>query len=298
VNGRINVNGTITAPEAAVVSPLDRGFLFGDGVYETLRTYGGRPFLLHRHLQRLRDSAAALEIEPAAAPVDVEREIARTLQSAALPEAAIRVVLTRGPGPIGYDPAGAGPPTVVVYVRPCPAIPDSWLHEGVDVAITRVRRDPEAPLHPSIKSVNLLHNLLAWNEARRLGTYEPLLLNTRGELAEGGSSNLFLVRQDRLLTPPPEAGLLAGITRSFVIDLARRAGIDVAEEPLLPADLRGAREAFLTSTLKGILPIRRCDGWPIHDGRPGPVTARLLLRFGEAVQAETNAGSEPGSILR
>jgi len=292
---RINVNGALGPPETAVVSPLDRGFLLGDSVYETLRTYAGRPFLLREHLDRLRRSAERLGIPYERAPVDVAREIDRTIADAAFPDAAVRVLLSRGPGPIGYDPESCGPPSVVIYVRPCPDNPESWVREGVDVAIVKVTRNAPSALDPAIKSSNLLNNFLAWREARGLGAN---LLNARERLTEGASSNVFLVRSNRLLTPPSSEGLLEGITRALVLDLARRDGIETSEEPLQRDDLRGADEAFLTSTLKGVLPVRRCDGWPIRHGRPGPITRRVLALFEQRIQSETNAGSAPGSILR
>ncbi len=289
VSERINVNGRVTAPQEAAVSPLDRGFLYGDSVYETIRTYGGRPFLLREHLDRLRRSAERLDIPHDAAPVDIEPEIERTLAEAGNEESAIRVVLSRGKGPIGYDAAPLGPPTVVVYVRPCPPIPVSFLREGVDVAIVPVIRNPVSALDPAIKSSNLLNNLLAFQEARRLGAYEPILLNVEGRLAEGATSNIFLAREGRLRTPPLEAGILQGITRGFVLALARGAGLPAVEEPLGPEEMKGAEEAFITSTLKGILPVRRCDGWPIGVGRPGPLTLRLLDLFAAAIR-ESPAG--------
>ncbi len=295
---RINVNGILSPPETATISPIDRGFLYGDSVYETLRTYGGRPFLLREHLDRLRRSATQLGIPYDLATVEIDREVERTLSDASLPEAAVRVVLSRGAGPIGYDPEGCGPPTVVVYVRPCPVIPETWLREGVDVAIVRVTRNARSALDPAIKSSNLLNNFLAWREAHGLAAYEPILLNDRERLAEGASSNLFLVRANRLLTPPLSEGLLEGITRGLVLDLARSDGIETSEETLQADDLRHADEAFLTSTLKGVLPIRRCDGWPIRHGRPGPITRRVLASFEQRVQAVTKTGSAPGSILR
>ena len=295
---RINVNGVLGPPDRAAVSPLDRGFLYGDGVYETLRTYGRRPFLLREHLDRLRRSAERLDIPHDQTPVDVEKEILRTIADTGAAEAAVRVVLTRGPGPIGYDPVPCGPPTVVIYARPCPEIPEAWLREGVDVAIVDVMRNPPSALDPAIKSSNLLNNFLAWQESRRLGAYEPILLNASGRLAEGATSNLFLVRKNRLTTPRLEEGLLEGITRGAVLGLARRDGIEAAEEALGPDDLRQADEAFLTGTLKGVLPIRRCDGWPIRHGRPGAITLRIMGLFQDLTQAEAKAGSAPGSILR
>jgi len=288
VSETISVNGTITPADAAVVSPLDRGFLFGDSVYETMRTYGGRPFLLREHLDRLRLSAERLEIPYERAPVAIEPEVHRTLAAAGLPETALRVVLSRGRGPLGYAIEDGGPPTVVIHARPCPQMPAGNLREGVDVAIVDVTRNPRTSLDPAIKSSNLLNNFLAWRAAQRLGAYEPILLNLSGRLTEGATSNLFLVHGD----------LLAGITRALVLELARGAGLDAVEESLGPEALRAADEAFLTSTLKGVLPIRRCDGWPIRHGRPGPVTRRVIELFEERVQAETKAGSAPGSILR
>ncbi len=294
----LNVNGVLSPPEAASVSPLDRGFLFGDSVYETVRTYGGRPFLLPEHLARLRRSADRLEIPYERAPVDIEREIHRTIAAAGSAETAIRVVLTRGRGPVGYATDECGPPTVVIHARPCPEIPTSWLREGVDVAIVDVTRNARTSLDPAIKSSNLLNNFFAWRAAKRLGAYEPVLLNASERLTEGASSNLFVVRKERLMTPPPADGLLEGITRALVLQLARGDAIDASEESLAADDLRSADEAFLTSTLKGVLPIRRCDGWPIRHGRPGPITLRLMALFEARVQAETNAGSAPGSIRR
>jgi branched-chain amino acid aminotransferase len=298
VSERINVNGAVGPAETACVSPLDRGFLYGDSVYETIRTYGGRPFMLREHLSRLGRSAERLEIPFERAPVDIERETLRTIAEARLPETAVRVVLTRGRGPLGYDPEGCGPPTVVIHARPCPEIPASFLREGVDVAIVDVTRNAATSLDPAIKSGNLLNNFLAWRAARRLGAYEPILLNASERLTEGASSNLFVVRGERLLTPPLADGLLEGITRGLVLELARGDGLDAAEESLRADDLRSADEAFLTSTLKGVLPIRRCDGWPIRAGRPGPITRRLMALFEARIQAETNAGSAPGSTLR
>lgn len=292
----MSVNGLVTPASEASVSPLDRGFLYGDSVFETLRTYGGRPFRLAGHLDRLRQSAGRLSIQWPEAPI--EPAIARTLAPADNPESAIRIMLTRGTGPIGYDPAGVGPPTLVIHVRPCPEMAASSLREGVDVAIVSVLRTPAAALDPAIKSGNLLNNILAWQEAHRLRVFEPILLNTEGHIAEGGSSNVFVVRDGRLRTPSPAAGILLGITREVVLDLARRDGLTAEETRLDPDDLRRADEAFLTSTLKGVLPIRRCDGWPIHDGRPGPITRRLLALFEAAAHADAKTGSSPGASLR
>jgi branched-chain amino acid aminotransferase len=294
----INVNGRITSPQAAAISPLDRGFLYGDSVYETIRTYSSRPFRLAAHIERLRRSAEALGIPHQHAPVEPGAATLATLEGAAGQESAIRIVLTRGVGGVGYDPASLGPPTVVVHVRPCPEIPAGWRHEGVDIAVVAVTRNAVTAVDPAIKSSNLLNNYLAWEAGRRLGVFEPVLLSPEGNVAEGASSNLFIVRAGRLATPAPATGILLGITRAAVLELARAAAIPADEITMTPDDLRAADEIFLTSTLKGILPVRRCDGWPVRDGRPGPVTGLLMERFDALVQAETKTGASPGAALR
>ena len=295
---RVNVNGRVTPPADAAVSPLDRGFLLGDSVYETIRTYGGRPFRLAAHLERLRRSAERLGIAFNDALVDIEAEIHRTLSAADNPESAVRVILSRGVGPIGYDPGASGPPTCVIHVRPFPVLPPTWLAEGIDVAVVRVTRNAASALDPAIKSSNLLNNFLAWREAHRTGAAEAIMVNAEGHLTEGSSCNVFLVRGGHLATPPLESGILPGITRDVALTLARGAGVSAAETPVSPDDLRGADEAFLTSTLKGILPVRRCDGWPVRDGRPGPLTRKLLNLFDALIQEEVKTGSAPGSMRR
>jgi len=297
----VGVNGALSEAHEARISPLDRGFLYGDSVYETVRTYGGRPFLLDRHLDRLQRSAEAIGLDTARVPVDPGRAVREALDRAgagAGGEAAIRIILSRGTGGIGYDDADCGPPTLVVHVRPCPLIPDSWRREGVDVAIVDVRRNAAEALDPAIKSSNLLNNLLAWRAARRLGAYEPILLDAAGAIAEGASSNIFIVQEGRLLTPALSVGILRGITRDVVIDRARSDGIPVEESVLEAGRLARADEAFLTSTLKGVLPIRRVDGWPIREGRPGPLTRRIAALYDALTQDETKAASAPEASRR
>lgn len=310
----VSVNGRITSPGEAVVNPLDRGFLYGDSVYETVRTYGGVPFRLGPHLDRLRRSAEALGIVYEHAAVDPGEAVTDLLAAAAAAGAgaagagaagrnrdldhALRIIVTRGVGGIGYDPAACGSATVVIHVRPMPSLPEERYREGVDVAIVPVTRNARSALDPAIKSSNLLNNYLAWEAGRRLRVYEPILLNPAGMLAEGATSNLFLAREGRLQTPDLESGLLAGITRAAVLESARAGGLVVDETGLRPEALRAADEAFLTSTLKGVLPIRRVDGWPLREGRPGPLTHRVMELFAALVQAETNSGGAPGSMRR
>lgn len=294
----INVNGHVTPPEQAAVSPLDRGFLYGDSVYETIRTYGRTPFRLAAHLDRLRRSAERVGIPFERARVNIHDEVIRTLRAGGEEDAAVRIILSRGVGPVNYETSEVGAPTCVIHVRPFPHPSHHHRSEGIDVAIVAVVRNSVQALDPAIKSSNLLNNFMAWTEARKLRADEPILLNGSGQITEGASSNVFIVKERRLLTPPLEAGILRGITRDLVLDLARSAGIETAEQSLRPDDLRAADELFITSTLKGILPVKRCDGWPIKEGRPGSLTVRLMALYEETAQKETKAGSAPGDTLR
>ncbi|HXH05896.1 MAG TPA: aminotransferase class IV [Vicinamibacterales bacterium] len=276
----VNLNGRIVDIREAKVSVFDHGFLFGYGVYETLRTYLRVPFLFDRHLRRLRESAAALSLPVPVSDDELREWVAQTIE--ALPhggEAYIRLLLTRGPGEFSYDPSACPSPTVVVIVRPFAEPPPRVFERGVRIALVSVMRNHPASVDPRIKSNNLLNNALAMQEAIRRGAEEALMRNYRGELAECAQSNLFVVRDGQVLTPPAEAGLLRGITRDFVFEVGRAAGFSVAEATLRDADLFAADEAFITGTTREITPVVQVDDRPIGDGRPGPTTLRLLSEF-------------------
>ena len=270
-----SVNGEITPAEEARVSVLDNGFTFGDAVYETLRTYGGRPFHLDRHLERLRRSAERLAIPMPAGDV-LARDLDALLARAANSESYIRIIVTRGRGDISYHFDRVKGPTVVMVVKPLAPFPASYHTEGVPVILSSVRRNSPRSLDPAIKSCNLLNNILAMREAQAKGAFEPVMLNETGEVAETASANLFLVKDGTLLTPPLDAGILAGVTRQLVLDLAPGLALPVREEPVSVKDLLAADEAFITSTLKEVLPVATIDGRPVGAGHPGPVTLRLL----------------------
>ena len=270
-----SVNGEITPAEEARVSVLDNGFTFGDAVYETLRTYGGRPFHLDRHLERLRRSADRLAI-PMPAGEALARDLDALLARAANPESYIRIIVTRGRGDISYHFDRVQGPTVVMVVKPLAAFPASHHTAGVPVILSSVRRNSPQSLDPAIKSCNLLNNILAMREAQAKGAFEPVMLNAIGEVAETASANLFLVKGGTLLTPPLDAGILPGVTRQLVLDLAPGLSLPVREEPVAVKDLLAADEVFITSTLKEVLPVATIDGRPVGAGRPGPVTLRLL----------------------
>lgn len=274
-----SVNGVVTGADEARISVLDNGFTFGDGVYETLRTYGGRPFHLDRHLRRLRRSAERLRIALPVGDPEMRQRMDALLERSTQPESYIRVMVSRGVGDISYHFDRVQGPTVVMVTKPLQPLPEGHYREGVPVILSSVRRNHPRALDPAIKSCNLLNNVLAVQEAQDKGALEPIMLNADGDVAEGAGSNVFLVKAGVLVTPTLEAGILAGVTREVVLERARVLGIPVREATVRIPELRSADEAFITSSLKELVPISTLDGEPIGAGRPGPLTLRLLEDF-------------------
>jgi branched-chain amino acid aminotransferase len=279
----VNVNGRVFDQDHAVISVFDHGFLYGEGIYETLRTYNGEPFLFDRHMRRLRASASMLSL---AVPLDDEAIAARfrdTLAAARLGdagrEAYIRILVTRGVGDLTYDPSACPEPTTVVIVKELVELPAEAYQRGVKVAIVSVVRNHPGTVNPLIKSNNLLNSAIAMQEALRKGAFEGVMRNYRGELAECTTANLFVVKNGAALTPPLDAGLLAGITREFLFEVGQRIGIPVREQVLHDEDLIDADEAFFTSTTRELVPIARVDDRGVGGGSPGPVTNALLAEF-------------------
>ena len=291
----INVNGQLGNETSASVPVLDRGFLFGEGVYETLRTYHRRPFLLDRHLARLRASAEFIALP---VPLDddafAERIDATIAAVDHAGEVTIRLLLTRGVGSLTYDPDTCPRPTTVIIVKPHVETPPEVVGRGIRIVLSSVTRNHPDALNPRIKSNNLLNNALAMQEALRLGADEALMCNYRGELAECAQSNIFLVRDGAALTPPVDAGLLEGVTRNFVFEVGAAAGVPVREATLRPDDLATADELFVTGTTREILGVTAVGGDAVGDGRPGPVTRRLageFQRLARAIAAESRVGA-------
>lgn len=280
----VNVNGTITDDTQAVVSVFDHGFLYGEGVYETLRTYHQRPFLLDRHLARLRKSAGMIALGIPLTDEQLADRIAETMAaaSAAAPRGTewyIRVLLTRGVGELTYDLSATPTPSVVTIVKPHIDPPMDLYTNGVRVILSSIVRNHPDTVNPMIKSNNLMNCALAMQEGYRRGAFEVIMRNYRGELAECSVSNLFMVKNGAALTPPLSAGLLPGITREFVFEVGRVAGIPVREAVLKDDDLFGADEVFLTGTTREIMPIVDVDDKKIASGMPGPVTKKLHQTF-------------------
>jgi len=275
------VNGRISSDRDAVISVFDHGFLYGEGVYETMRTYHGRPFLYDRHMRRLRNSARMILLDVPFTDADLASQIRDTMAVANLngAEAYIRVLLTRGIGELTYDPQATPSPSLVIIVKPQVDPPADAYENGVRTVIVDVVRNHPQTVNPMIKSNNLMNCALAAQEAIRKGGFEGIMRNYRGELTECTTANLFVVSNGAALTPPLEAGLLPGITREFLFEIGRDVGVDVREQVLRDDDLYAADEAFLTSTTREAVPIVKVDDRTIGSGKPGPVTKKLLEGF-------------------
>ena len=297
MNVLVNVNGRLADGASAAISVFDHGFLYGEGVYETIRTYNGEPFLFDRHMQRLRASAAMIMLDVPLSDAEYSRRSVETMAAAGLgtqgdgsfAEAYIRILHTRGIGDLSYDPAATPTPSVVVIVKPLPVPADEQFRNGVKVCMVDIIRNHPRSVSPLIKSNNLLNNALCMQEALRKGGVEGVFRNYRGELSECSQSNLFMIRGGVVRTPPLDAGLLAGITRGFVFELGATLGIPVEEAVLRDDDLFGADEAFFTSTTKELMPIVQVDDRSIGTGRPGDITHRLLAEFRRRANDMTTA---------
>lgn len=266
----------------AKVSVLDYGFLYGDGLFETFRAYAGKIFRLSQHLDRLNGSANRLAIT-SPSPALLEKLLYETLRRNHFEGALLRLTLSRGEGAPGLNPAPCAAPTLIITARKFDGYPEDHYLKGVSGVIVQARRNP-AVADPALKSISFLSNILAKLEAKKRGAFEGLFLNTEGALCEGAVSNLFWVREGKLITAAPAAGILEGITRTVVLELAAKMKIET-DEGFYPADaLFDADEAFLTSSGLELTPLTAVDGRKIGNGRPGPLTRRLHQAFREAVK--------------
>jgi branched-chain amino acid aminotransferase len=286
MSATVNVNGRVTPECEAVISVFDHGFLYGEGIYETMRTYHGRPFLFDRHMRRLRRSARMIDLPLPFSDEELAAQIRTTQDAATLDgEAYIRVLVTRGVGELTYDLKATPHPSIVIIVKPQIDPPAEAYDKGVRVVIVDIVRNHPATVNPMIKSNNLMNSALAMQQALRSNAFEGVMRNYKGELTECTTSNLFIVNNDVALTPPLEAGLLPGITREFLFDVGKDVGVEVAEQVLGDEDLFRADEAFLTSTTRELVPIVTVNDRMIGNGRPGPVTWKLLKAFRRAADA-------------
>ncbi len=273
----VYLNGEFMPAAEARISVFDHGFLYGDGLFETMRAYHGKIFMLAEHLDRLFRSAQLLEL---AVPLS-RQELAEALEriiSLNGENLSVRLTVSRGPGPVGLDPRLCPQPTVVITGRP--SKPEDRLYrEGAQAIFVKTPRNLAAATRVEVKSLNFLNNILARQEVIKAGADEGFMLNYLGQVTEGTVSNVFLVKDGRLATPGPEAGLLAGITRLKVMELAARDGLQVAEKVLSKQDFTAAGEVFYTNSGSEIVPVTKLDGRPVGSGCPGRITLRLLDRY-------------------
>jgi branched-chain amino acid aminotransferase len=276
---QIYISGKFYDKENAKISVYDHGLLYGDGVFEGMRSYGGKVFRLPHHLDRLWDSAKAIWLTIPIGKEEMARAVNETLAKNNIQDGYIRLIVTRGAGALGLDPNKCSQPQVIVIADHIQLYPQEMYQDGLTIITASTIRNHPAALSPRIKSLNYLNNIMAKIEGLQAGCVEALMLNAKGEVAECTGDNIFLVKNGRLMTPPLDAGILEGITRNAVMELATQAGIEVAETALTRHDVYVADEIFLTGSAAEVIPVVKVDSRVIGDGKPGPITRDLTSRF-------------------
>ena len=285
---KIFLHNKLVPLSRAKVSVLDRGFLYGDGVYEAVRVYRNKIFRAEQHWKRLDGSLRSLRLKAPWSRRQLTRACLATARANGLSEALVRVTISRGVGELGYDPSTCGRPTLTVIATPIKKnLPALWEH-GVKADIVSIRRNHVLCLDPAIKHTNSLNGILAKMEAMRNGAFEGIFLNLDGFLAEGTISNVFIVRRGGIKTPSLDCGILDGVTRDAVIQVARKSGIKVSETHILPGEVTGADEVFLTSTTMEVMPVVCVSKHKIGNGNPCPVTRLLQRRLRALIATELN----------
>jgi branched-chain amino acid aminotransferase len=282
---KVYISGKLYDKEDARISVYDHGLLYGDGVFEGIRSYGGNVFRLKQHLDRLYASARAIRLEIPMIAEAMAAAVIDTLKVNGITDGYIRLVVTRGAGYLGLDPRKTSNPQVIIITDHIELYSPELYEKGMAIVTASTIRNHPNALSPRIKSLNYLNNILAKIEGVDAGAPEALMLNINGEVAECTGDNIFVVRQGAILTPPTDAGILEGITRETVMDLAREAGRPVREVSLTRHDVYTADECFLTGTAAEVVPVVKCDGRAIGNGQPGPITRELRQQFMELTRA-------------
>lgn len=283
---KVYVDGRIVGGDEAVISVFDHGLLYGDGVFEGIRVYGGRIFRCDAHIKRLYESARATRLEIPLSPAEMVEAMCATVRATGLRDAYIRLLVTRGVGDLGLDPHKCPRPSVIIIVGRIVLYPEEFYRQGLALVTASTRRCTPDSLPPAIKSLNYLNNILAKIESTDAGCLEGIMLNSQGQVAECTGDNLFILKDGVLSTPPTSAGILVGITRAAVMELATRRGMTVCEKVLILPDVYAADECFLTGTAAEIVPVVKVDGRLIGNGEPGPVTAKLRAAFVELTKMD------------
>ena len=280
---KININGNIQ--DDAFISILDHGFLFGDSIYEVICTNQGKPCFLDEHLKRLYASALGISLKIPHSPTEIKKQIQTTLDSAENDESYIRIIVTRGVGEVDIDPSSCFDPNIIIFVKEIPQIPSERYEKGISVALVSIKRNSRESLNPAVKTGNYLNNVLARIEAQKMGAEDAIMVNSLGQLTEGTTSNLFFVKGERLLTPVKECGILSGITREKIIQIAHKNGITLEEGKWSSEELFNAEEIFLSGTVKKIMPVTVLDNRPVGKGTPGPITQKIMKLYSELLDS-------------
>ncbi len=278
---KVYINGKLYPKDEARVSVFDHGFLYGDGVFEGIRCYNGNVFKLVEHIDRLYDSAKSISLEINLTKDELKDAVIDTLNANNLKDSYVRLVVTRGVGKLGLDPFNCTESQLVIITDTIQLYSRELYEKGLDAIIVKTIRNHSKALNPTVKSMNYLNNILAKIECINAGAAEGVMLNADGYVAECTGDNIFIVRNSEIFTPPASAGILIGITRNVVIELANKAGITVREEQMTPDDLYNADECFLTGTAAEIIPVATIDGKKVANGEPGKITLNLLKDYQE-----------------
>jgi branched-chain amino acid aminotransferase len=276
---QIYLDGRLVPKEDAKVSVYDHGFLYGDGVFEGMRSYGGKVFRLKEHLDRLWDSAKSIWLAMPLTRDEMSAAVYQTLKANNISDGYIRLVVSRGAGYLGLDPNKCARPQIVIIADKIELYPSEFYEKGLEIVTASTIRNHPGALNPRVKSLNYLNNILAKIEGLKAGCVEALMLNHNGEVAECTGDNIFIVKRGTLLTPPTDAGILEGITRNAVIEIARSIKLPVAEQAMTRHDVYAADECFLTGSAAEVIPVVKVDSRAIGDGKPGPITRDLKERF-------------------
>lgn len=282
---QIYISGKFYDKENAKVSVYDHGLLYGDGVFEGMRSYAGKVFRMKEHIDRLYESANAICLTIPMSKSDMEAAVYETLNKNALVDAYIRLVITRGAGSLGLDPNQTSDPQIIIIADSIKLYPAEFYDKGLKIVTASTIRNHPAAFNPRVKSLNYLNNIMAKLEGLRAGCIEAVMLNHKGEVAECTGDNIFIVKHGVLMTPPKDAGILEGITRNAILDLAKSLGMTAFEQSMTRHDLYVADECFLTGSAAEVIPVIDIDGRSISDGKVGPITSKLIAAFKELVRS-------------
>lgn len=283
---KVYISGKLYDKDDAKISVFDHGLLYGDGVFEGIRSYSGRVFRLKEHVDRLYESSLAIHLKVPISREEMARAVVDTLKANELIDAYIRVIVTRGAGSLGLDPRRTSDPQVIIITDKISLYPEELYEHGLKIITAATTRNHPNAVNPRIKSLNYLNNILAKIEGTNAGCLEALMLNHKGEVAECTGDNIFIVKRGEIHTPSVHSGILEGITRAAVIELAKGSGYAVFERVMDRQDVYTCDECFLTGTAAELIPVVECDGRPIGDGHPGIITRDLRQKFQQLVRGE------------